>query len=198
MYIKKIFYCSVAKLRLTLCNPMDCSTTGLPILHYLLELAQTHVHWVRVPTNQLILCCSLLLQPSILSSIRVFSKELAPQIRWPKYWSSHFSISPSSEYSGLISFRIDWFGLLSVQRTLKSLLQHHNSKASVLWRSAFFMVQVSHPYITTGKIITFIIWTFVSKVMSLLFSTLSRFHNFPSKEQASLNVMAIELSVACS
>ena len=110
----------------------------------------------------------------------------------------HFSISPSNGYSGLISFRIDWFDLLAVQGTLESLLQHYSSKASILWRSAFFMVQLSHPYMTTGKAIALTIWIFVSKVMSLLFSTLSRFHNFPSKEQASLNVMAIELSVACS
>ena len=149
-----------------------------------------------MPSNHLILCHPLLL-PSIFPSIRVFSKESVLHIRWPKYWSFSFSLRPSNEYSGLISFRIDWFDL-AVQGTLKSLLYHHNSKASILWRSAFFMVQLSHPYMTTGKAIALTIWIFVSKVMSLLFSTLSRFHNFPSKEQASLNVMAIELSVACS
>ena len=124
-----------------------------------------------MPSNHLILCRPVLLPPSILPSIRVFSTESALCIRWPKYWS--FSISPSNEYSGLISFRIDRFDLLEVQGTLKGLLQHHNSNISLLWRSAFFVVQVSHLYITTGKIITFIIWAFVSKVMSLLFNMLA-------------------------
>ena len=116
-------------------------------------------------SNHLILCCPLLL-PSIFPSIRVFSNESTLHIRWPKYWS--FSISPSNEYSGLISFRMDWFDLLAVSGTLKSLLQHHNLKASILWHSAFFMVQLSHPYMTTGKTIGLTIWTFVGKVMSLL------------------------------
>ena len=128
-----------------------------------------------MPSNHLILCHPLLLLPSIFPSIRVFSKELALCIRWPKYWSFSFSISPSSDYLGLISFRIDWFDLLAVQGTLKSLLQHHSSKASVLWHLAVFMVQLSHPYMTTGKIIVLIIWTFVGKVMFLLFTVLSRF-----------------------
>ena len=119
-----------------------------------------------MPLNHLILCYPLLFLPSIFPSIRVFSKELALRIRWPKYWSFSFSISPSNEYSGLISFRIDWLDLLTVQGTLKSLLQHHSSKASILQRSAFFIVQLSHPYMTTGKIIAFTRWTFVSKVMS--------------------------------
>ena len=119
------------------------------------------------------ICCLLLLLPSILPSIRVFSNELALCIRWPKYWS--FSVSPSSECSGLISFRIDWFDLLAVQGILKSLLQYHSLKASILWCSAFFMVQLSHPYMTTGKTIALTIWTFVSKVVSLLFNKLSRF-----------------------
>ena len=127
------------------------------------------------PSNHLILCHPLLLPPSIFPSIRVFSNESALCIRWPKYWSFSFSISPSNEYSGLISFRIDWFDLLAVQQTLKCLLQHHNLKASILWCSAFFMVQLSHPYMTTGKIIAWTIQTFVSKVMSLLFNMLSRF-----------------------
>ena len=126
-----------------------------------------------MPSNHLILCCPLLLLPSIFPSIRVFSNESALLIRWPKYWS--FSISPSSEYSGLIFFRIDKFDLLAVQGTLKSLLQHHSSKASVLRSSAFFMVQLSHPYMTTGKILALTIQTFVSKVMSLLLNTLFRF-----------------------
>ena len=127
-----------------------------------------------VPSNHLILCRPLLLLPSIFPSIRVFSNELAFHIRWPKYWSFSFGISLSNEYLGLISFRIDWFDLLAVQGTLRSLLQHHSSKASTLQCSAFFMVQLSHPYMTTGKAIALSIWTFVSKVMSLLFNTVSR------------------------
>ena len=121
-----------------------------------------------MPSNHLILCCPLLL-PSVLPSIRVFSNESVLPIRWPKYWSFSFSISPSNEYSGLISFRKDWLDFLAVQGTLKSLLQHHSSKASVLQHTAFFIVQVSHPYMTTGKSIALTIQTFVSKVMSLLF-----------------------------
>ena len=120
------------------------------------------------------LCCPRLLLPSIFSSIRVFSNESALPIRWPKYWSFSFSISPSSEYSGLISFGIDWFDFLAVQGTLKTFLQHHSSKASILWCSPFFMVQFSHPYMITGKIIALTIQTFVSKVISLLFNMLSR------------------------
>ena len=140
-----------------------------------------------MPSNHLILCCPLLLLPSIFTSIRVFSNELVLRIRWPKYWS--FSISPSSEYSGLISSRIDRFDLLVVQGTLKSVLQHQNSKASVLWRSAFFMVQLSHPYMTTGKTIALTMQSFLSKVMSLLFDMLSRVcHGLPSKKQVSSNV----------
>ena len=126
-----------------------------------------------MPSNHLILCRPRLLLPSIFPIIRVFSNESVLRIRWPKYWS--FSISPSNEYSGLILFRIDWFDLLAVQRTLKSLLQHHNSKASILRCSAFLMVQISHIYMTTGRTIALTRWTFVSKVMSLLFNTLSRF-----------------------
>ena len=120
-----------------------------------------------MPSNHLILCCPLLLLPSMLPNIRVFSNELALHIRWPKYWS--FSISPSSEYSGLISFRIGWFDLLAVQGALKSHLQHHSLKASVLWHSAFFIVQLSHPYMTIGKTIALTRRTFIGKVMSLLF-----------------------------
>ena len=125
------------------------------------------------PTH-LILCHPLLLLPSIFPSIRGFSNESVLYIRWPKDWSSSFSISPSNEYSGLISFRIEWLDLLAIQGTFKSLLQHHSSKASILWRSAFFIVQFSHPYMTTGKTIALTRWTFVGKVMSLLFSMLSR------------------------
>ena len=128
-----------------------------------------------MPSNHLILCCPLLLLPSIFPSIRVFSYESALCIRWLKYWSFSFNISTSNDHPGRISFRMDWLDLLAVQGTLKSLLQHHSSKASILWHSAFFTVQLSHPYMTTGKTIALTIWTFVSKVMSLLFNTLSRF-----------------------
>ena len=127
-----------------------------------------------MPSNHLIFCHPLLLLPSIFPSIRVFSHESALLIRWPRYWNCSFSISPSSEYSGLISFRIDWFNLFAVQGTLKSLLQH-NLKASILQRSAFLMVQLSHLFLTTGKTIAFTRWTFVSKVISLLFNMLSKF-----------------------
>ena len=125
-------------------------------------------------SNHLILCCPLLLLYSIFLSIRGFSSESALHIRWPKYWSFSFSISPSKEYLGLISFRLDWLDPLAVQGTLKSLLQHHSSKASVLWRSAFFIVQLSHPYMTTGKTIALTRQTFVGKIMSLHFNMLSR------------------------
>ena len=127
-----------------------------------------------MPSNLLILCHPLLLLPSILPSIRVFSNESVLRIRWPKYWSFTFSISSSIEYSGLIFFRMDWLDLLAVQGTLKSFLQHHSSKASILWRSAFFIVQLSHPYMTVGKTIAFTRRTFVGEVMSLLFNMLSR------------------------
>ena len=127
-----------------------------------------------MPSNHLILCCPLLLPSSIFPSIRVFSSESVLRIRWPKYWSFSLSLSPSNEYSGLISFLIDWLDLLVVQRTLKSLLQHHSSKASVLWCSAFFMVQLLHPYMTTGKTIALTRQTLVGKVMFLLFNMLSR------------------------
>ena len=127
-----------------------------------------------MPSNYLILYLPLLLLPSIFPSIRVFSNESVLRIRWPKYWSFSFSIHPSNEYSGPISFRIDWLGLLAVQGTLKNLLQHYSSKASILWCSAFFIVQLSHPYMTMGKTITLTRQTFVGKVMSLLFNMLSR------------------------
>ena len=127
-----------------------------------------------MPSNHLVLCRPLLLLTSIFPSIRVFSSESVLHIRWPKYWSFSFSISPFNEYSGLISFRIDWSDLLAVQGTLKSLLQHHSSEASILWRSAFFIVQLSHPYMTAGKTVILTIQIFVGKVMSLLFNMLSR------------------------
>ena len=127
-----------------------------------------------MPSSYLILCCPLLLLPPIPPSIRVFSNESTLYMRWPKYWSFSFSISPSKEHPGLISFRMDWLDLLAVQGTLKSLLQHHSTKTSILWRSAFFLVQFSHPYMTTGKTIAFTGWTFVGKIMFLLFNMLSR------------------------
>ena len=127
-----------------------------------------------VPSNRLILCRPLLFLPSILPRISVFSSELVLHIRWPKYWNFSFSISPSNEFSGLISFRIDWLDLPAIQGTLKSLLKHHNSKASILWCLAFFMAQLSHPYMTTGKTIPLTRWTIVGKVMSLFFNMLSR------------------------
>ena len=127
-----------------------------------------------MPSNYLILCHPLLLLPSIFPSIRVFSNESALLIRWPKYWSFSVNISPSNEHPGLISFRMDWLDLLAVQGTLKSLLQHHSSKASILQCSVFFILQLSHPYMTTGKNIALTRWTFVNKVMSLLFNMLSR------------------------
>ena len=127
-----------------------------------------------VPSNSLVPCCPLFLSPSIFLSIRVFSNESALHIRWPKYWNFSFSISPSNENSGLISFRMDWLDLLAVQGTLKSLLQHHSSKASILWCSAFFTVHLSHPYMKTGKTIALTRWTFVDKGMSLLFNMLFR------------------------
>ena len=126
-----------------------------------------------MPSNHPIVCRPLLLPPSIFPNIRVFSNESVLHIKWPKYWSFSFSISPSNEYSGLISFRMDWFDLLKVQRTLKSLLQHHSSNASVLWCSAFYLVQLSHPYMTTGETKALTRQTFVGKVMSLLFNMLS-------------------------
>ena len=171
--IAECCYCSAAKSYPTLCDPVDWSTPGFPVLHYLPELAHTQVHWVSDATNHLIFCYPLL--PSFFPSIRVFSNESALPIRWPKYWSFSFNISPSNEYSRLISYRIDWFDFFAVQGTLKSLLQYHNSEASILQCSAFFMVQLSHPYMTNGKIIALTIWTFVGKVMSLLLNMLSRF-----------------------
>ena len=127
-----------------------------------------------MPSNHLILWRPLLLTPSVFPSIRVFSNKSILHIRWPEYWSFSFSINPSSEYSGLISFKMDWLDLLAVPGTLKSLLQHHSSKSSILWHSAFFTVQLSHPYMTTRKTIALARWTFVNKVMSLLLNMLSR------------------------
>ena len=172
MLITEIQYSSVAQWCPTLCNPMGSSTPDLFVLHQLPESTQTHVHWVSDAMQLSHPQCPFLLLSSIFPTIRVFSNESGLCIRWPKYWSFNLSISPSNEYSGLISFRIDWLDLLAVQGTFKSLLQHHSSKASVLWHSAFFMVQLSHPYMTTGKTIALTIWTYVSKVISLLFNTI--------------------------
>ena len=155
---------SVAQSCPTLCNPMDCSTPGLPVHHQLPELVQTCVHRVDdviQPSHPL---CPLLLLPSISPSIMVFSNESVLPITCPKYWSFSLSISPSSDYSGLISFRMDWLDLLAIQGTLKNLFQHYSSIASILWCSAFFIAQLSHPYITTGKVITLARWTFVGNV----------------------------------
>ena len=158
---------------------MGYSKPGLPVHLQLPEFTQSQVHWVsdstiRWPFNHLIFCCPLLLLPSIFPSIRVFSNESALHIRWPNYWSFTFSIRPSNEYSGLISFRMGWLDLLAVQGTPKSLLQHHSSKASILWHSVFFIIQLSHPYMTTGKTRALTRQTSVDKVMSLLFNMLSR------------------------
>ena len=156
-------FSSVPQSCLTLCDPMDCSTQSLTVHLPLPE-----------PSCHLILCRPLLLQPLVPPSIRVFSSESSLHMRWPKYWSFSFSIIPSKEIPGLISFRMDWLDLFAIQGTLKSLLQHHSSKTSILWCSTFFMVQLSHPYMTTGKTIALTRQTFVSKVMSLLFNMLSR------------------------
>ena len=167
-------FSSVTQSCLTLCNPMDCSTPGFPVHHQRLEFTQTHVHWVRdaiQPSHPL-------LSPSppafSLSQHQGLFQWVSSSHQWPKYWSFSFSIIPSSEHPGLISFRMDWLDLLAVQGTLKSLLQHHSSKASILQHSAFFIVQLSHPYMTTGKTKALTRWTFVGKVMSLLFNMLSR------------------------
>ena len=162
-------FSSVAQLCLTLCNPMDCSTPGLPVHHQLSEFTQTHVHEVSDAIQPSHLLSSPSPPPSAFPSIRVFSSESALRITWPKYWSFSFSISPFSDYSGLISFRIDWLDLLAAQGTLKSLFQHHSSKASIIRCSAFLIVQLSCPYLTTGKTIDLNRWTFVGKVMSLLY-----------------------------
>ena len=153
---------------------MNHSTPGLPVHHQLPEFTQTHVLESVMPSNHLSLCRPLLLLPSIFPSIRVFSNESVSHIRWPKYWSFSFNISLFNEHPRLISYRMDWLDLLAVQGALKSLLQHHSSKASILRCSAFFMVQLSHSYMTTGKTIALTRWTFVSKVIFLLFNTLSR------------------------
>ena len=167
-------FSSIAHLCPTLCDHMNCSTPGLPVHHQLPEFTQTHAHQVGMPSSHLILCHPLLLLPPIPPSIRVFSNESTLRMRWPKYWSLSFSISSSNKHPVLISFRMDCLDLLAVQGTLKSLLQHHSSKASIFRCSAFFTVQLSHPYMTTEKNIALTRQTFAGKVMSPLFSTLSR------------------------
>ena len=153
---------------------MDYSMPGFPVHHRLLEFNSLISTESVMPSSHLILCCPLLLLPSIFPIIRVFSNESVLCIRWPKHWSFSFNISPSDKYSGLISFRMDWLDLLAVQGTLKSLLQHHSSKASILQHSAFFIVQLSHPYTTTAKTVALTRRTFVGKVMSMLLNMLSR------------------------
>ena len=168
-----IQFSSVAQLCPNLCNPMDRSTPGFPAHHQLPESTQTHVHRVADAIQPSYPQSSPFPPALNLSQHQCFSNESVLCIRWPKYWSFNFSISPSNEYSGLISFRMDWLDLLAVQRTLKNLLQHHSSKASILQNSGFFIVQLSHPYMTTGKTIALTRHTSVGKVMSLLFNMLS-------------------------
>ena len=153
---------------------MDCSTPGFPSITNSWSLIKLMSLELVMPSNHLILCHPLILLPSIFPSMRVFSNESVLHIRWPKYWSFSFRISPSNEYSGLISCRMDWLDLLAVQGIFMSLLQHHSSKASILWCSASFTVLLSHPYMTTGKTIALTRQIFVGKVTSLLFNTLSR------------------------
>ena len=155
--------CSVAQSCPTLHDHKDHSTPGLPVHHQLPELAETHVRRELVRLSSHLILCHPLLLLSIFSSIKVFSNDSVLHIRWPKYWSFSFNISPSSEHPGLISFRMDWLNLLAVQGTLKSPLQHHSSKASVLQCSAFFIVQLAHPYVATGKLIALTTWTLLAK-----------------------------------
>ena len=165
-------FSSVAQLCLTLCYTMNHSTPGFPVHHQLPEFTQTHVHRGDDAISSSVVPFSSC--PQSLPASGSFSNESTLFMRWPKYWSFSFSISPSSEHPGLISFRMDWLHLLAVQGTLKSLLQHHSSEASIFWHSAFFTVQLSYPYMTTGKTIALTGWTFVGKVMSLFFNRLSR------------------------
>ena len=172
--MRSVRFSSVAQSCLTFCDPMNCSTPALPVHHQLPEFTQTHAHVSVMPSSHLILCRPLILLPIITPSIRVFSNESTLHMRWPKYWSFSFIVSPSNEHPGLISFRVDQLDLLAVQGTLKSLFQHHSSKASIFQCSDFFTVQLSNPYMTTGKTIALTRQTFVGKVMSLLFNMLSK------------------------
>ena len=186
-----IQFSSVTQSYPTLWDPMDCSTPGFTATTSSQSLLKLMSIELVMPSNHLILSHLHLLLPSIFPSIRIFSKESVLCIRQPEYWSFSFSIDPSNEYSGLISFRMVWLDLLAVQGTLKTLLQHHNWKPSILWHSAFFIVQLSRPYMATWKTIALTRRTFVGKVMSLLFNMLSRLViAFFSKEQASFNFMA--------
>ena len=184
-------FSSVSQSCPTLCDLMNRSTPGLPVHHQLLEFTQTHVHRVGdaiQPSHPLSSPSPLAPNPS---QIRVFSNESTLRMRWPKYWSFSFNISPSDEHPGLVSFRMDWLDLLAIQGTLKGLLQHHSSKASIHWHSAFFIVQFSHSYMTTEKIIALTRWTFVGKVMSLLLNMLSRLLiTFLPRSKHLLNFMA--------
>ena len=164
MIVILIHFSSVTQSCPTLWDPMNCITPGLPVHHQLPEFTQTHVHWVGDAIQPSHPLCPLLLLPPIFPRVRVFSNESALRIRWPKHWSFSFNISPSNEHPGLISFRMDWLDFLAVQGTLKSLLQHHSSKASILQWSAFFIVQLSHPYMTTGK--TTALTTLLAKYVS--------------------------------
>ena len=170
---------------------MNCSTQGLPVHHQLSEFTQIHVHRVGDAIQPSHLCRPLPLLPPVPPSIRVFSDESTLRMRWPEYRNFSYSIRPSSEHPGLISFRMDWLVLLAVQETLMSLLQHHSSKASIIWHSAFFTVQLSHPYMTIGKTIALTRWSFVGKVMSLLLNMLSRLDiTFLPRSKPSFNFMA--------
>ena len=173
-WLQSVQFSSVAQSCLTLCDSMNHSTPSLPVHHQLWSLVKLISIESVMPSNHLILCCPLLLLPPNPPSIRVFSNESDLHIRQPKHWSFSFNFSPSNEHPGLISFRMDWLDLLAVQGTLKSLLQHHSSKSSILQRSAFFIVQLSHPYMTTGKTIALTRQIFVGNVMSLLFNMPSR------------------------
>ena len=190
-------YCLVSQSCLTVCDPMDCSTPGFLSFTISWSLLKLMSIELVMPTNHLILSRPLLPLPSIFSSIRVFSNELALHIKWPKYWSLSFSLSPFSEYSGLISFRIDWFAIFAVRGTLKSFLQHCNSKVSILQHSAFFMIQLLHLYMTTGKTIALTRQSFVGKVMSLLFNMLSMFviAFFPSSKHFIISWLQSPLAV---
>ena len=174
MDFSSVQFSSVAQSCPTFCDPMNRSTPGFPAHHQLPEVAQIHVHRVGDAIQASHPLSPLLLLSSVFPSIRVFSNESVLCIRWPKYWSFNCSISPSNEHSGLISFRMDWLDFLAVQGTLKSLLQHHSSKASILQCSASFIVQLSHPYMAIAKTIDLTRWTFVGKIMSLLFNMLSK------------------------
>ena len=193
MTFSSVQFSSVTQSCPTLCNPMNSSTPSLPVHHQLLSLPILMSIESVMPSNHIILCHPLLLLPSIFPNIKDFSNESAFRIRWPKYWSFSFNISPSYEYSGLISFRMNWLDRLAVQGTLKSLLQHHSSKASIFWRSAFLIVQLSHPYMTTGKTIALTRRTFVDKTMSLLFNKLTL--HYTVKEFNDMDFFKIEIQL---